>query len=172
MIQKKICLLGATGVGKTSLVRQYVQGIFDEKYLTSIGVKIDKKIVEITDASVQFLLWDIEGIDQYANFQRRYLRGASAVIIVVDQSREQSLLEGREIHTLVRDISECVTVLALNKSDLEIKLPWPVQELKNYQSAFDLCFSTSAKTGQQVEQMFGELAQLLMEEHKNGQVNR
>ncbi|MGJ8679827.1 Rab family GTPase, partial [Paraglaciecola sp.] len=63
MIQKKICILGASGVGKTSLIKQYVEGIFSEKYLTSIGVKIDKKIVELDSSSVQLMIWDIEGID-------------------------------------------------------------------------------------------------------------
>ena len=82
MIQKKICVLGASGVGKTSLIKQYVEGIFSEKYLTSIGVKIDKKQVQCESHTVQFMLWDIEGIDRYCGFQPKYLRGASAIIIV------------------------------------------------------------------------------------------
>ena len=84
MIQKKICMLGASGVGKTSLVKQYVEGIFSEKYLTSIGVKIDKKQIETAKHIVQLMIWDIEGIDRYCGFQAKYLRGASAFIIVTD----------------------------------------------------------------------------------------
>ena len=89
MIQKKICMLGASGVGKTSLVKQYVEGIFSEKYLTSIGVKIDKKQIETAKHTVQLMIWDIEGIDRYCGFQAKYLRGASAFIIVTDHTRSQ-----------------------------------------------------------------------------------
>ncbi|MEP2652993.1 MAG: Rab family GTPase, partial [Paraglaciecola sp.] len=92
MMQKKICLLGSSGVGKTSLIKQYVEGIFSEKYLTSIGVKIDKKQVETESGQVKLMIWDIEGIDRYCGFQPKYLRGAAAYIIVSDQTRSQSLL--------------------------------------------------------------------------------
>ena len=103
MIQKKICMLGPTGVGKTSLVKQYVEGIFSEKYLTSIGVKIDKKQVERNGSTVQLMLWDMEGIDRYCGFNPRYLRGASSFFIIVDQTRYQSLVEGIEVYQLARE---------------------------------------------------------------------
>ncbi len=160
MIQKKVCLLGASGVGKTSLIRQYVSGIFDDKYLTSIGVKVDKKILETSKGSLQLLLWDIEGIDQYSLFNPRYIRGASAVLIVVDRTQKQSFIQANEIYHLVRDLTKCPVVLAINKSDL-------INENENDESLqlqrlFDLYFHTSAKTGEQVEELFAELAQLLM----------
>ena len=103
MIQKKVCILGPTGVGKTSLVKQFVESIFSEKYKTTIGVKIDKKQVNKEGRGVQLLLWDLEGIDRYCGFNPRYLRGASAYIIVVDQTRSQSLLEGIEILEMAKE---------------------------------------------------------------------
>ncbi|MGJ8692188.1 MAG: Rab family GTPase [Thalassotalea sp.] len=160
MIQKKICLLGATGVGKTSLVRQYVSGIFDDKYLTSLGVKIDKKIIETANNSVQFLLWDIEGVDQYSAFNPRYLRGASGVIIVVDKTRKQSFIEGYEIYSAVKSLIECPIILAINKSDLNER--FSLNDNIEQQRLFELCFQTSAKTGEQVEEMFIALADLLV----------
>ena len=60
MIQKKVCILGPTGVGKTSLIKQFVEGIFSEKYKTTIGVKIDKKQVNKDGRGVQLLLWDLD----------------------------------------------------------------------------------------------------------------
>lgn len=162
MIQKKICLLGASSVGKTSLVKQFVQGIFDEKYLTSIGVKIDKKVVTIESDTVQLMLWDIEGSDRYNVFQERYLRGASGYIVVVDQTRASSLLEGIEIHTLARQVTNCPAVLVLNKSDLPAT--WSLDDYENevYQSLFDRQFKTSAKTGDNVEKMFAALTELIL----------
>jgi len=163
MIQKKICLLGATGVGKTSLVKKYVEGIFSEKYLTSIGVKIDKKEIELASNKIQFMLWDIEGIDRYCGFQAKYLRGASAYILVTDQTRSQSLIEGYEIQQMVKEVADIPGILAINKSDLEASWHWSDEEIEQIKSSFALSFNTSAKTGEGVETMFTELAKLLHE---------
>lgn len=163
MIQKKICLLGATGVGKTSLVKQYVEGIFSEKYLTSIGVKIDKKEVLLENETVQFMLWDIEGIDRYCGFQAKYLRGASAYILVTDQTRSQSLTEGQEIQSLIKQVTDIPGVLAINKSDLEATWHWSEKEVDHIRANFALSFNTSAKTGEGVEEMFASLAAMMVE---------
>jgi small GTP-binding protein len=167
LIQKKICLLGASSVGKTSLVKQFVDGIFSEKYLTTIGVKIDKKIITIENKEIQLMLWDIEGTDRYNVFQERYLRGAAGYIIVVDQTRVTSLSEGIDIHTLARQITNCPSILAINKSDLAPTWHWDDIENKSYQNPFDLQLSTSAKTGENVERMFLELGKLLIRSEKN-----
>jgi len=162
LIQKKICLLGASSVGKTSLVKQFVEGIFSEKYLTTIGVKIDKKTLSIAEEKIQFMLWDMEGNDTYNVFQERYLRGAAAYIIVVDQTRTSSFHEGLDIHTLARQVTNCPAVLNINKSDLPATWHIDDNENKAYKNLFDLHFSTSAKTGSQVEEMFLALAKLLL----------
>jgi small GTP-binding protein len=163
MIQKKICLLGATGVGKTSLVKQYVEGIFSERYLTSIGVKIDKKEVVLETETLQLMLWDIEGIDRYCGFQAKYLRGASAYILVVDQTRSQSLTEGEEIQALIKQVVNIPGVLAINKSDLPETWHWSENEIDHIKTNFALSFYTSAKTGEGVEQMFSALAALMID---------
>ncbi|MDC0602904.1 GTP-binding protein [Aliiglaciecola sp.] len=162
MIQKKICLLGASGVGKTSLVKQYVEGIFSDKYLTTIGVKIDKKVVELAVEKVQLMIWDLEGIDRYCGFQAKYLRGASAYVIITDQTRSQSLVEGMEIQRMVREVSDIPAILIINKSDLEVAWHWTESELNGYSKEFVNTFNTSAKTGDQVEDVFKFLAQLCL----------
>ena len=164
MIQKKICLLGASSVGKTSLVKQFVEGIFDEKYLTTIGVKIDKKTLTFDNSQLQLMLWDIEGNDRYHVFQERYLRGAAGFIIVVDQTRASSLLEGMDILSLARQVTQCPAILAINKQDLSPAWHWNDPDNKAYHEFFDLQFNTSAKTGEQVEEMFLALAKLLRSE--------
>lgn len=135
MIQKKICLLGASSVGKTSLVKQFVEGIFSEKYLTTIGVKIDKKTITFENEQIQFMLWDMEGNDTYNVFQERYLRGASAYIIVVDQTRTTSFREGLDIHTLARQVSNCPAILTINKNDLPAT--WNIEDNEN--KAYLIC---------------------------------
>lgn len=163
MIQKKVCLLGATGVGKTSLVKHYIEGLFSDKYLTTIGVKVDKKLVETVKGSVQLMIWDIEGIDRYCGFQAKYLRGAAAYIIVTDSTRSQSLVEGLEIHQMAREVTDAPAILAINKSDLDVAWHWTKEELNGYSKEFESCFSTSAKTGENVEEMFSQLAKIVLE---------
>ncbi|MDO6446608.1 Rab family GTPase [Colwellia sp. 1_MG-2023] len=164
MIQKKICLLGASSVGKTSLVKQFVEGIFNEKYLTSIGVKVDKKVVNVAQQAVQLMLWDIEGYDRYNVFQDKYLRGAAAYIIVVDQTRSTSLIEGLEIHSLAQKANNVPAILAINKSDLQAN--WHLEDSKTiqYQTLFNAHFNTSAKNGSNVEEMFQAIAALTLQE--------
>lgn len=164
MIQKKICLLGASSVGKTSLVKQFVEGIFSEKYLTTIGVKIDKKTITLENEQVQFMLWDMEGNDTYNVFQERYLRGAAGYIIVVDQTRTTSFHEGIDIHTLARQVTDCPAILTINKNDLPATWNIEAPENKVYKDLFDMQFSTSAKTGENVEDMFLALAKLLLKD--------
>jgi small GTP-binding protein len=162
MIQKKVCLLGATGVGKTSLVKKFVEGMFSERYLTTIGVKVDKKVVATASEQVQLMLWDIEGVDRYCGFQAKYLRGASAYLVVVDHTRSQSLVEGLEIHRMAREVSDAPAILVVNKTDLDEGWHWNEDEIAHHQLQFLNCFRTSAKTGDQVEPLFSFIAEHLL----------
>ena len=72
MIQKKVCMLGGTGVGKTSLVSQFVTSLFSDSYMTTIGVKVDKKVVAVEDREVTLVLWDIYGEDEFQTVRPSY----------------------------------------------------------------------------------------------------
>jgi small GTP-binding protein len=91
MIQKKICLMGSFAVGKTSLVRRFVENMFSDKYLTTLGVKISKKIVNIQLEDVTILIWDIGGEDLFPQTKLTYLRGMSGYLLVVDKTRASTL---------------------------------------------------------------------------------
>ena len=65
-LRLKVCLVGAPAVGKTSLVRRYVEGAFSEEYLTTIGVRISRKRVEVNGEPVGLVVWDINGDDAFA----------------------------------------------------------------------------------------------------------
>ena len=75
MLEKKICMLGTLAVGKTSLVRRFIEGIYSESYQTSIGVKVDKKSVREAGQEVKLVLWDIFGEDRFQKVQASYWRG-------------------------------------------------------------------------------------------------
>ena len=119
MIQKKIVMLGSFAVGKTSLVARYVRSIFSEKYLTTIGVKVDKKEVALGDGlpTVLLLLWDIYGDDEFQAIRPSLLRGASGYFLVADGTRPSSLEWFLLLHQLAQDVLGKVPYLImLNKS--------------------------------------------------------
>ena len=86
MIQKKICLLGTAGVGKTSLIRRFVDATFSDNYLTSVGVAIKKKSVQVAETEVALTIWDLAGDDVLQPLRPDYLRGISGYMMVADES--------------------------------------------------------------------------------------
>ena len=103
MIQKKICMLGSFGVGKTSLVSRFVYSLFSEQYLSTIGVKIDRKSVVVDDAEVNLLLWDLHGDDEFQRVRASYLRGMSGYLLVADGTRAESLHVALDLQQLAKD---------------------------------------------------------------------
>jgi small GTP-binding protein len=159
VIQKKVALLGAPGVGKTSLVRQFVLSLFDDQYLTTIGVKVDKKQVQVGGADVMLMLWDVAGAEESAGVPMSYIRGASGYLLVVDGTRPETLEVGLDIVDQVNEeIGPLPHVLVLNKTDLAEQ--WRLQdaELERRGYAGTAVVRASAKTGAGVEQAFMTLA--------------
>src|SRR6187200_563405 len=91
MIHKKVCMLGGFAVGKTSLVSRYVSSIFSDTYLSTVGVKIDKKQLAVDGRDVTLMLWDLYGQDDFQTVQASQLRGMSGFLLVVDGTRYGTL---------------------------------------------------------------------------------
>src|SRR5262249_20124818 len=120
MIQKKICMLGAFAVGKTSLVARFVESIFSDRYLTTVGVKISKKILPIGHEAYQLMLWDLEGEDEFLQINTSYLRGSSGYLLVVDGTRRTTIDTAVSIQQRVtNEAGNMPFVVLFNKSDLE-----------------------------------------------------
>ena len=157
MIQKKICMLGATGVGKTSLVRQFVKSVFSEKYHSTIGVKVDKKVVRVENQEVTMMLWDLQGEDDEFKIKPSFLRGASGYILVVDLTRKSTLDSAKRIQFMIeKEVGQVPFMVLFNKNDLteevDIDHEWMVE------FAGEKVLRTSAKTGELVEEAFFGLA--------------
>jgi small GTP-binding protein len=164
MIQKKICLLGSFAVGKTSMVSRFVNSNFSEKYLSTVGVKIDKKPMAVDGQQVTLVLWDIYGQDQFQTVQQSYLRGASGYILVVDGTRFDTFAVAKDLQKMaVNVIGNAPCVLALNKADLTSE--WQVDERSLLQIAETgwPVFRTSANTGIGVEDAFATLTRAMLE---------
>ena len=162
MIQKKVCMIGSFAVGKTSLVQRFVHSIFSEKYQTTVGVKIDKKDLEVDCELIRLISWDIAVDDPFQELPMSYLRGASGYFLVVDITRQQTL---KKICTLRQDIKAhfgvVPSILALNKSDLADQYELDEEMLAALRSEDVPIIETSAKTGQGAEQAFRTLVELM-----------
>jgi hypothetical protein len=163
MLQKKICMLGSFSVGKTSLVRRFVESIFSDAYQTSIGVKIDKKVVRAGNEDVTLVLWDIHGEDVYQKIRMSYLRGMSGYLLVVDGTRRQTLDDALALNErVIQEAGKVPAVLVLNKSDLTEK--WEIDAARESEltAAGWNILRTSAKTGDSVEEVFSKLTAAML----------
>jgi small GTP-binding protein len=160
VIQKKICMLGGFGVGKTSLVSRFVHSIFSDKYLTTVGVKIDKKTVDVGHERVDMVVWDIHGEDDFQKVRMSYLRGASGYLLVVDGMRRASLDVALALHENAQQaVGPVPVILAVNKVDLAST--WEI-EPDALQTLNLPVVRTSAKTGTEVEETFASLARAMI----------
>lgn len=163
MIQKKICMLGAFAVGKTSLVRRFVETIFTDKYHTTVGVKVDKKLMQAKGQDVSLLLWDIQGEDGVQKLRPAYLRGASGYILVVDGTRRATLDVAYMIQKSAEELLGLVPFLVvINKSDLVEEWEFDEVAMKYMTDKGWIVIKTSAKTGLGVEEAFLTLAEKMV----------
>lgn len=156
-------MLGSFSVGKTSLVKRFVESVFSEKYLTTIGVKVDKKVVQLDDQQVKLMLWDIEGEDSFYKLKSSYLRGASGYFLVVDGTRNASLEVALKINDSINDeFGDLPHILAINKSDLAKDWAVDMRLIDKLKEQGWHIIHTSAKTGDNVEAMFHALTNKML----------
>ena len=165
MIKKKVCMVGAFAVGKTSLVQRYVKSIFDDKYLTTVGVKIDKKSVEVDGAAVELLLWDIQGEDEISKMRLSYLKGAAGYLLVVDGTRGATLETALAIKRAAEDMDggAVPSVVLFNKCDLDSQWELTDQDIEMLREQGHVVIKTSAKDGTGVEEAFLNLTKSILE---------
>ena len=167
-LSKKICLLGEFAVGKTSLVRRFVYNRFDDRYISTIGVKVSRKKVAVASrgeaVEVNMMLWDLAGSEEFNQVRASYLRGAAGAVLVCDLTRQRTLKYIENYVADLRAVSPTAKlIIAANKKDLVDQFemtPDDVQELADQLQA--PLYITSAKEGDDVDQMFRHLGKLLL----------
>ena len=172
-ISKKMCMIGDFGVGKTSLIRRFVDQQFSDQYLSTVGVKISRKSVILENTkqqesvTAQLLIWDLEGHTKFKGIAPTYLQGASGVLIVADVSRSETVERISEHVKLFSSVNPKGSIIvALNKVDLidEEKLALLVEISHSIgQGKVLAVYTTSAKTGKDVDEIFHKLAHTMVE---------
>lgn len=163
MLQKKICMLGSFAVGKTSLVRRYVESIYSDVYQTTVGVKVDKKIVQLDSTEMTMVLWDLYGEDEFQKMKWSYLRGSAGYLLVGDGTRRATLDKAFLLEERVREeVGEIPFVIVINKSDL--MADWQLDPSLEEQFAARKwsVLHCSARTGENVEETFTQLARKML----------
>jgi small GTP-binding protein len=161
---RKVCMLGNPAVGKTSLVRKFVYDEFDDKYISTIGTKVTKKVINFAakDLRLTLMLWDVLG-QRTRKLNTLYFRGAKGALLVFDGTRRDTFDSLDEwIDTFYTTVGEVPLVILGNKNDLP---DWQVTEgdFKEFVASKDAVgFLTSAQTGIYVEDAFLALARKLI----------
>lgn len=162
-LSKKVCLLGDYAVGKTSLVRRFVYNLFDDKYISTIGVRVSRKTVVVPldqrVVELKVMLWDLAGSEEFDRVRASYLRGTAGAVLVCDLTRLETVDSLGSYVEALHSISPLAALaIAANKCDLvdaEVNPPAQIKALARELEA--PVFYTSAKTGSEVDQVFRRL---------------
>ena len=161
---RKVCMVGDFGVGKTSSVERFVSNVFSDKYLTTIGVKVDTKIVKVDESEIKLVIWDIAGRNRFGNIEFTYLRGSASYLLVVDGTRKSTLTTALELRDSIEDrYGKIPYVMLINKADLQDEWEISDDEINDLKEKDIKVFVTSAKTGENIEQAFIELSKTLID---------
>lgn len=168
-IQKKICLLGDFAVGKTSLVRRFVEGIFEDKYLSTIGARVSRKVLTVGGVSLTLLVWDLAGEEKFAGMMNSYYRGAAGGIIVCDLTRADTFPSVPDYAQAFWHINPQAPLgVAGNKVDLPEQRVITDAELAEVSAQLGAFWLTSsAKTGENVQELFEQLGERLFDQKDN-----
>ena len=163
MLKMKVCLLGSFGVGKTSLVARYVHSMFADKYHTTVGVKIDKKLLEIEGQEITLMLWDMAGEEDGAPVKMNQVKDASGYLLVADGTRSKTLDVAMSLRQRVEaEIGPRPFLLLVNKADLRDTWEIPESTWGGLTSSGWTILETSAKSGDQVEEAFTLLSSRIL----------
>ncbi|MCB0076284.1 MAG: GTP-binding protein [Anaerolineales bacterium] len=172
-VNKKVCLMGDFGVGKTSLVRRFVYDRFEDKYLSTIGVKVSRKMLMVPQkehiTELNLLLWDLAGSEEFSAVRANYMRGCAGAVVVVDITRYETVTTLRRyLHGLYTVAPNAKAILAANKFDLTVS-----EETEGLIATLGEQWGvphyfTSAKTGENVEALFRHMAMLVLTGREKG----
>lgn len=166
-LSKKVCLLGEFAVGKTSLVRRFVYNLFDDRYISTIGVRVSRKTVAVPLddelAELTLMVWDLAGSEEFNRVSTSYLRGAAGAVLVYDLTRQSTF---HQLHNYVLSLykvnPQAKLVLAGNKADLVDRHQLDMKPAEQLAAELNApLFLTSARQGDEVDNMFRQLGRLL-----------
>lgn len=151
----KILLIGDSSVGKSSIIYKFSDNIFDDKFITTIGVDFKLKDIKINNKTAKLQIWDTAGQERFKTVSSTYYRGSHGIIIVFDLTNKESF---NNIKYWINEINKYTInqqpiILVGNKSDL--KRCVPIEKINSLSNKYDLPYiETSAKYGDNIDHIF------------------
>ena len=168
-INFKIIIIGNCGVGKTCITNQATKQLFIDNYVTTIGMEIYSLFIKLNDKTLKLQIWDTCGQEMYRSLITNFYRSSSLAILVYSIDQKQTFIDlDYWIKQLkLNNSPDTKLILVGNKKDLEDKREISYEEGKKYADDFGFFefFETSAKTGENIRDMFIRASILLYEEH-------
>ena len=164
----KLVLIGDSGVGKSCLLLRFADDNFTDSYISTIGVDFRFRTVKILDKTVKLQIWDTAGQERFRTITSAYYRGADGIIMVYDVTKQESFDHVQDwLNEVNKYASEKTCKLLIgNKNDKTDKVV-PKERAQAYADGLGEegipMIETSAKTSENVEEAFCELAKVLME---------
>ena len=161
-------MLGDPGVGKTSLIRRFVNDEFSDDYLSTIGTKVSEKELRLkkddSDIVLHLVIWDIAGQQSFTSVAPSLFKGSQGALIICDVTRKQTLDDLHNwVYNLNKNAGKVPFVVLINKWDLSDKRSFEVVDVERVAQGHEsCCLQTSAKTGHNVETAFKRLSDLML----------
>jgi small GTP-binding protein len=169
----KVCVFGDGGVGKTTLIRRFATGVFEEDIKMTIGADFSVKNVELEGKKITLRIWDFAGEERFRVLLPAFAKGADGGIFMYDTTRFSSLGQIRDWlsifeYFIAEEEIKIPIIMVGGKIDLEDKRSIPTEEAEELSKTFDLkgYFECSSKTGDNVEDIFTYIAQKMVEGNK------
>ncbi len=162
----KVVVAGDGNVGKTSLVRRYCEGKFEASRITTLGVDFQTKVVTVGEKTIKLSIWDVAGQDRFVSFRDTFYRGAHAAALVYDVTSPATFFNLLHWRDEIQSVVPLVPMVVIgNKIDLFSIIP--PDEARGWAQSLNMPFlQTSASTGENVNEFFGGLAYLAVQEQQ------
>ena len=162
----KVLLLGNSDVGKSSLLLRFVDSVWNESFVPTIGVDFKVKTIEIGDKKVKMQIWDTAGQERFRNVVSTYFRGSNGILLIYDITSRDSFknLESWLIEIEKHPSDNVLKILIGNKVDLVDDIEIKKEEGQQFANRYNMQFiETSAKLDTNVSEAFETLAKLMIE---------
>jgi small GTP-binding protein len=157
--RKKVCILGASAVGKTSLVASFSGARFSSAYRSTLGVRITKAVVTVGQRLRELIVWDIKGESDFYRIPDVYMLGCDGYVLVADGTNRATLEHALDLRARMQGFAgEIPHVLLINKLDL--REVWEVDEdlLESVRAQVEDVYPCSARGGLSLNNAFESLA--------------
>ena len=173
-INLKILLVGDSAVGKTTLILKYVDGKFSDSHITTIGVEYKDKEITVNDRKINLQIWDTSGQERYRSITKNFYRNAHGILFVFDVTNQTSF---DHLKDWLNSSNECdidfKKIIVGNKIDLNGRVVnKETMEFFAEKNQIKKSYETSAKDGTNVDLIFKEMAELILANKTDEEINQ